>query len=157
MKSYRQDRTGGPSPVIVVEVPSDTDTYTSLRAKAHRCRALGVPVYIVTIAGHQAVERLDPDRFGSEEWINKPIPELGGLQLTFHNGEIAVVLPNDVIATSDHDILAATKNQLAAAEQRATELEQRLQGGRHRPQGLTASPLRSDEISLLLDDDPGRG
>lgn len=125
VKSYRQDKTGGPPPVVVVEVPSDTDTFTSLRAKAHRYLALGVPVYIVAI-DEPVVDRLDPDRPGIENWIDKPIPELGGLQLTFEDGEVAVVLPDQIVATSDHEILAATKDRLHAAEQRAAELEQRL-------------------------------
>lgn len=134
VKSYRQDKTDGPPPVVVLEVPSDTDTFTSLRAKAHRYLELGVPVYIVAIDA-PVVDRLDPVRPGIENWIDKPMAELGGLRMTFEDGEIAVVLPDQTVATSDHGILAATKERLHAAEQRAAALEQRLRDAGINPDG----------------------
>ncbi len=125
VKSYRQDKTGGPPPAVIVEVPSDTDSYSSLRTKAHRYLALGVPVYIVAVDGSPIVDRLDPERPGIEDWLDKPIPELGGLRLTFEDGEVAVVLPDQIVASSDHEILSATKDRLVAAEARVAEHERR--------------------------------
>ncbi len=60
-----------------------------------------------------------------EDWLDKPIPELGGLRLTFEDGEVAVVLPDQIVASSDHEILSATKDRLVAAEARVAEHERR--------------------------------
>ena len=136
VKSYRQDRTGGPSPVIVVEVPLRHGHRTSLRRQAHRCRRAGCCVYIAPISGRPA--RLNGSipigrRRGVDQQTN--CGELGGLQLTFHNGEIAVVLPNDVIATSDHDILAATRPSWPPPSSGRPELEQGLREAGIDPRG----------------------
>ena len=61
LKSYRQDLTGGPPPVAVVEVPSGSDGWLGLQEKVARILRLDVVVYVVNpTAG--SVMRFEPPR-----------------------------------------------------------------------------------------------
>ena len=59
--SYRQDQTDGPSPTVVVEVPSECDSFVSFREKAFRYQSLGTTVYLVVVEGACSVLRLGAD------------------------------------------------------------------------------------------------
>ena len=125
-KSYRQDQTDGPPPTAVVEVPSDSDTFTSLLAKAQRYRALGTVTYLVAIdTPEPTVLRLGPDDVEPRYWVDQPMPELGGIRLVTHDGELplALVTPSGIRATSDAELLGEAERR---AEARIAELERRL-------------------------------
>jgi hypothetical protein len=124
--SYRQDRTDGPPPTVVVEVPSESDTFVSFRAKAFRYRALGTVAYlVVTASPHQAVLRLGPDHSEPQPWADRPIAELGDLRLGFHDGELVATTPAGIRASSDADLLAEADGRATEADGRATEAEGR--------------------------------
>ncbi len=125
-KSYRQDLTDGPRPVVNIEVPSHHDRLLALMAKIERCRSLGVPVYLVTAEGPPSVLRYDPNQASPESWVDRPIDELGGLKISFvDDGDgppaMEVELPNGLRARTDHDLMRAYARQ--AESQARAELE----------------------------------
>lgn len=130
LKSYRQDLTGGPAPAVAIEVPSVTDGFVSLLGKLDRCRKLGTIAYVVSTEAPRSVLRWSPsdgehpDR--SEDWLDRPIPELGWLRITFDDDHVVVTMPDGTRATSDVDLLAQTQQRADQAENRAAELERRL-------------------------------
>lgn len=124
--SYRQDLTDGPSPVAVVEVPSESDGFVAFREKAFRYQALGTPVYLVVIEGARAVLRLGPQDTEPMPWANRPIDELGGIQLGFDGDDLVLTTPDGVRATSDADLLDVVERRADAAEARAEALRRQL-------------------------------
>lgn len=113
-KSYRQDQTGGPTPTVAVEVPSDSDGFVALRAKTLRCRELGVVLYLVVMHSPQGVIRLAPGE-ADRPWADRPIPELGGLSIGFDHGDLVVTTPDGLRVDSDDALVA----QLDAAAEAA--------------------------------------
>jgi hypothetical protein len=125
-KSYRQDQSSGPSPSVVVEVPSDSDGFASLRSKVGRCRRLGATVYLVVVtASPPEVLRLEADGEAEERWTDRPIPELGGLRIGFDEDALTVTTPDGLRATSDEDLTHQLDSRAAEAEGRAAEAESR--------------------------------
>ena len=126
-KSYRQDQSDGPAPSVVVEIPSDSDGFASLRSKAGRCRRLGATVYLVVITGSPPeVLRLAADDQADEVWTDRAIPELGGLRIGFEEGMPVVTTPDGLRVTSDEDLTDQLANRATEAESRAERLAQRL-------------------------------
>ena len=125
-RSYRQDKTGGPAPIAVVEVPSASDSFVSFRAKAFRLQRLGTVVYLVVPeAPGQAVLRLGPGDREPQPWTDRPIGELGGIRLGFDGGELVAETPAGLRGTSDADLFARAEQRAADSEQRAAVLEER--------------------------------
>ncbi len=125
-KSYRQDQTGGPNPLVSIEVPSFRDTYVGLMAKIRRCQRLGVVVYLVSAEGDLLVLRFDPSTEAPEPWTRRPIPELGGLAIEFDDGVMTVVMPDGTRAATDHELLTARSQAAAEAEAEVEALRQKL-------------------------------
>ena len=149
-KSYRQDKTGGPAPSVAVEIPSDTDTFASLRTKTSRCRRLGVTVYLVVIdSSPPEVLRLAADGHDDELWIDRPIPELGGLRIGFDDhGTLTVTAPDGLSITSEEDLAdqlearaETAESRVAEAERRAAEAERRAEELAERLRELGGDPL----------------
>lgn len=128
-RSYRQDQTGGPPPLAVVEVPSDSDTFESFLAKTQRYQSLGTVTYLVV----PGTPRPAVLRFGADDgrpaapeprsWIGEPIDELGGFRLLVEDDEIVLVTPTGLRARSSGELLED-------AERRIAELERQLAEGR---------------------------
>ena len=125
LKSYQQHKTGGPVPTVVVEVPSDTDTFVDLRAKVDRYCELGVVVYVVVIDQPMFVDRVTPEHRLPVNWSGKAMPELGGISVDFVNGEPMVTTPDGMRGNSDRELLEQVTSQARSAEQRANSAEQR--------------------------------
>ena len=125
LKSYRQDLTDGPAPSVVVEVPSASDGFVSLLAKAERCQRLGAAFYLVNVFGPQSVLRFGPDRLDSTTWLDQPVPELGGLRIDVDGDDLVVILPDGTRARSDDDLLAQIQHRADTAEARADTAEER--------------------------------
>jgi hypothetical protein len=123
--SYRQEDVVGPPPLVVVEVASDSDTFASLRAKAHRYRRLGTTAYVVVLDDDQCVLRLGPSDVELVSWTAEPIPELGDLCLEFADGEPLLTLPDGTTGRSDADLMAAMRRRAEVAEGRAEVAEGR--------------------------------
>lgn len=140
-KSYRQDQTGGPTPSVVVEVPSSSDGFIPLRAKARRCRQLGAAVYLVVVADSPPeVLRLHPDGRGTEPWIDRPIPELGGLRIGFDDGALLVTSPDGLRVTSDEELAAKLETRAEQAASRADRAETRADALAERLRSLGVDP-----------------
>lgn len=120
-RSYKQATAGGPDPIAAIEVPSHTDGYAAFREKLRRYRRLGVVSYVVELGRDVCtVERWRPDAVAPEDWLGRPIPELGGVVLVAAGtGELAVRLDDGTLARSDVELLHH-------AEARIAELEARL-------------------------------
>ncbi len=126
--SYRQDQTGGPPPLAVVEVPSASDTYVSFRTKALRLHQLGAVVYLVIVQSPgQAVLRLGPGDREPQPWVGQPMEELGGILLSFEVGHLVLETPGGLRGTSDADLLANIDSRAVEAERRAVEAEGRVE------------------------------
>jgi hypothetical protein len=134
-KSYRQRDAELPWPSVVVEVPSRTDGYSSFRAKLERYRRLGVVAYVVDVEdGARSIERVDPDGDAPIPWDGRPMPQLGGLILTFDDeGALVARLSEGVFVRADEHALAhlrrqaeAARGEAEAARARVAELEARL-------------------------------
>lgn len=132
LKSYRQDRTEGPPPVVVVEVPSASDGFVAMLAKAGRCQQLGAVFHIVSVHEPRSVLRFGPDdqpvpaeRFEARSWVDRPIPELGGLRIGFEGDDLVVELPDGTRATSDEALVVEARQRAALAEDRAADAERR--------------------------------
>jgi Uma2 family endonuclease len=127
-RSYRQDRTGGPPARVAVEVPSDTDTFVSLRAKARRYQRLGTVTYVVTVDDGE----LDVLRLGIEDrefapWAGQPIPELGGLRLDFDDGDLVATLPDGTTGRSDSDLVEQVREAEETARRKIEALTAQLE------------------------------
>lgn len=126
-RSYRQDRTGGPPPEVVVEIPSETDTFVSLRTKARRYQRLGTTVYVVIVDdGELDVLRLGVDDREFGPWAGEAIPELGGLRLHFEGETLTATLPDGTEATSDADLVAQARRAEDAARREVEAMRARL-------------------------------
>jgi Uma2 family endonuclease len=129
-RSYRQDETGGPPPLAVIEIASDTDTFASLRAKARRYQRLGTTVYVVVVDDEPCVLRLGPDDDEFVDWTGRPLPELGGPSMDVVDDGPRLTMPDGVQAASDAELMAAVEERAAQraeeAERRAEELAIRL-------------------------------
>ncbi len=129
-KSYRQDRGDGPPPIAVVEVPSDSDSFASLLAKAQRYQSLDTVTYLVVIdTPTPTVLRLAPGDGEPRNWVDRPMPELGGVRLVVDGGQLGLITPTGVRAGSDADLVVGEAAVRAAAEQRIAELERQLVEG----------------------------
>jgi Uma2 family endonuclease len=139
--SYRQDQSGGPPPLVVMEVPSPTDTFVQFRAKTFRYQELGTTVYLIVIGGSpEVVLRLGPEDSEPQAWTNRPVDELGGLRLGFDDGELVVTTPDGLRATSDGALLAQSMERAATAEDRATAAEERAQALARQLEALGVEP-----------------
>jgi len=132
-RSYRQDKLDGPAPLVVVEVPSETNTFHDLQKKLRRYRRLGVPAYVVASeAQASCVMRQDPEDSTLTNWENQPIPELGGLRLASvndrivaGNGGIPLVESAAEWIESLHQLVDTQTRLLTAQTQRAEAEAQR--------------------------------
>lgn len=132
-RSYRQGP-DGPAPLVVVEVPSDRDSFADFRAKNRRYQALGTTVYSVVIDGPQgAVLRFAADDVEPVSWTGQPIPELGRLVIEFDHGRdgdgetLVVVTPDGLRASSDAEFVAEeAANRAEEAADRAEALARQL-------------------------------
>ncbi len=142
LNSYRQDKTGGPPAVVVVELPSESDGYNSLRTKLARYAELGTTAYVVGVDESQTIERFAPSPKEAEAWItaegwnDRPIPELGGLRLRFDDGQLTVIMPDGTTARSDHQLVDRARQQADELEQRLFRLEQQVAAYEQRAAGL---------------------
>jgi Uma2 family endonuclease len=126
-KSYRQTSPDGVPPVVVVEVPSRSDGFGDFRAKALRYQDLGSVAYVVVVDGpSQAVLRLGPDDRELVSWLDQPIPELGGLRLSFEDEQLIATLPDGQKGPSDTFLFTSMKEERDAALDRAEALERQL-------------------------------
>ena len=126
LRSYRQNPDGGPPPMVVFEMPSESDSFASFRAKALRYQALGTVVYlVVTERPHPAVLRLGRGDREPQPWADLAISELAGLRLGFDGDELVATLPDGTRARSDADLVAMAHERAAEAETRAAEAHER--------------------------------
>ncbi len=126
--SYRQDQTGGPPPLAVVEVPSASDSFVSFRAKALRLHRLGAVVYLVVVQSPgQAVLRLGPGDREPQPWAGQPVEELGGVRLSFEAGDLVLETPNGLRGTSDAELVAQIERRAEAAEDRLAALVRQME------------------------------
>lgn len=125
-RSYRQHGDGA-APLVVVEVPSDNDSFADFRAKNQRYQSLGTTVYTVVIDGPKgAVLRLEPDGTEPVVWIGQPIPELGGLSIEFEDGDrLVVVDPGGARASTDDELVDQAESRAEQAESRVDQAESR--------------------------------
>jgi hypothetical protein len=104
-KSYRQSTEALPMPGVVVEVPSASDSYDGMRAKAARYNALGVDLYVIST--DPVVGGATQYRAGSSEvtvWTGRPIASLGGLSIEMSEGRVAVRTPEGTLIATDVDL-----------------------------------------------------
>jgi len=113
-KSYRPTDDGDPLPSVVVEVVSDTDSYSSFMAKLRRYRRLGVPALVID---------LEPDsldvtahRAGriAETVVDIPIAELGGIVIGFEGDDL-------VVRTTDGAFVRSVDELIESVVRRAEE------------------------------------
>lgn len=123
VRSYK-GTTGGPSPTIVVEVPSRSDGVSDFFNKSARYRALGVDfIAVLTDPGTCSALRFAPGTANVEDWTGRAIAELGGLAIDVVDDRIVVVTPDGEVIAHDADLGRAAQEQAAAALRRVTELE----------------------------------
>ena len=126
--SYRQDQTGGPPPLAVVEVPSASDSYVSFRLKALRLHRLGAVVYLVIVQSPgQEVLRLGPGDREPQPWEGQPMDELGDIRLLFEAADLVLEMPDGLRVTSDADLLAQIEGRAEAAEERLAALMRQME------------------------------
>ena len=131
--SYRQDQTGGPPALVVVEVPSASDGFLTLWAKVRRLHGLGSVVYVVVVQPPGLdVLRIGPGDGESQSWVGRPIEELGGIRLSFEGSELVAETPSGLRGTSDGDLLAQVQRSAVAAEGRAEAAESRAEAAEGR-------------------------
>lgn len=143
-RSYRQDQTEGPVPLVVVEVVSDSDTFASMRAMTHRYQALGVVAYVVVLDGVQGLLRFGPDDTDLVSWTGRPIPELGGFSVDFVDGVPQLTQPNGTTATTVAGLVATAEDRAATAEDRADRAEVEIEALRARLRALGADPGQNE-------------
>lgn len=126
-RSYRQGDLGGPPPLVVVEVPSESDGYSPFREKLRRYQRLGVTVYVID---HELTEpaalRLAPEDAEPGPWLDRPCPELGGIRFAVNDGCLGVRRPDGTMVTSAEDFTRRRDQDAATAEHRAAEAERRM-------------------------------
>jgi len=121
-KSYKQESAAGPDPSVVVEIPSDTDTFSSLLGKLERYARLGVVAYVVRSEGGSiSVMKYSPDG-QLVLWGNEPIPELGELALDTSGPQLVAIRPDGQTFRSDHEWFHQLQQQ-AEAEALRAEIE----------------------------------
>jgi Putative restriction endonuclease len=137
-KSYQQRLAHLPSPGVVIEVPSNTDTFDGLRAKAARCNALGVDVYVIsTDPTVGAALRFAPGDGEFIIWTGKPIVPLGGLSIEVVGSDVMVRTAEGLLIAADIDLLTLVETErdeelqtafldAEKAHARAAELEAQL-------------------------------
>lgn len=136
-KSHRQSSLGGPTPAVVVEVVSESDSYQGLRRKLQRYRQAGVIVYLVEVEeGPARVGRLAAADIEPIDWLGRPMLELGGLVLAEEEGGLCARLPDgtrfrrsdDVLSLLDHRAAdaEAARAEAKKAQERVAQLEARL-------------------------------
>lgn len=129
-KSYRQPA-DGPTPSVVVEIPSDSDSdsFAAFRTKLRRLQHLGPVVYVIVAEeGSAAVLRLGAGETEAVSWNGRPMQELGGVVATVDPNAAGITLH-----TSDglsFDSAESLQSELvargAAVAARAAALEARL-------------------------------
>jgi Putative restriction endonuclease len=125
--SYSQRTAAVPFPLVVVEVPSATDTFDGLRAKAARYSALGVDVYVVsTEPSLGAALRLAPGTAEFVPWTGQPIAPLGGLTISVVDGSVVVRTADGRTFSSAAELVELADERASQAEARAAELEAKL-------------------------------
>jgi Putative restriction endonuclease len=130
-KSYQQRLAHLPGPGVVIEVPSNTDTFDGLRAKAARCNALGVEVYVIsTDPTVGAALRFAPGDGEFIIWTGKPIVPLGGLSIEVVGSDVMVRTAEGLLISADIDLITLVETErdeaLRSALTRAAELEAQL-------------------------------
>jgi Putative restriction endonuclease len=130
-KSYQQRLAHLPGPGVVIEVPSNTDTFDGLRAKAARCNALGVDVYVIsTDPTVGAALRFAPGDGEFIIWTGKPIVPLGGLSIEVVGSDVMVRTAAGLLISADIDLITLVETErdeaLRSALIRAAELEAQL-------------------------------
>lgn len=112
--------------MVAVEIPSDTDSFMAVWAKAKRYQALGTVVYVVGLdQPDPVILRLGPGDREFTAWSGRPIEELGGFSLQFNDdSELVLTTLDGLDATSDHTL---TQAQVAQVERRAEALARQLQ------------------------------
>jgi Putative restriction endonuclease len=124
VRSYKETP-DGPSPTIVVEVPSRSDGVSDFFKKSARYRALGVDFFtVLTDSGTCSVLRFAPGRTDVEDWTGRPIAELGGLSIDVRDDRIVVVTPDGHVIVHDADISRAAQEQAAAAQEQAAAAQE---------------------------------
>ncbi|MCP5025215.1 MAG: Uma2 family endonuclease [Actinomycetia bacterium] len=135
-RSYRQGADGA-SPTVVVEVPSESDSYAAFRAKALRYQGLGAVAYVVIVdSPSQTVLRLGLGDREPVTWIDRPLPELGGVRLVFDAGRLVLITPEGLRAVSDDDLVADAARRADDAARRADDAERRADKAEERAQAL---------------------
>jgi len=116
LRSYQQG--DGPSPTLVVEIPSENNTAFEVQKKNLRYKRLGVVSITVYIEpGTEGVFRQGPDDQDHRNWTGKPIPELGGLSLDFDDqGELRATTPEGYSGIRYAEIIQAGAEARAEAE-----------------------------------------
>ena len=139
--SYRQAEVGGPAPVAVVEVPSQSDDVPTFRTKVHRLVGLGVVVYVAHVV-QPDVERHAPGEDGPRRWLGQPCPELGGLVFQVEDGQLVVWVPPGRVAADAAELVDSADARASEAEARASEAEARAArlAERLRAAGLDVEP-----------------
>lgn len=155
-KSYRQPDADLPWPTVVVEVPSTSDGYSSFRAKLERYRRLGIVAYVVDVEdGAHSIERIDPDGDAPVPWVGQPMPELGGLVLTFDDdGALAARLGDGVYVRADEDALAHLRRQVDAAQREAEAARRQADAARSEAEAARARAARLEARLWELGIDP---
>jgi hypothetical protein len=146
--SYRQSEPDLPSPGVVVEVPSPTDTFDGLSAKAARYISLGVDVYLVSTApALGAARRLVPGTTEFVAWTGKPIEPLGGLTIEIVEGEVMVRTPDGHVFSEDSELYgrlllaeSAARSEASQAKAEASEANARAAGFEARLRALGVEP-----------------
>jgi hypothetical protein len=120
-KSYKQPK-DGPSPSIVIEVPSDTDSYTTFLKKVRRYAKLGAIVYVVDALAPDVV-RWEPSSIVAHGWLGRPIPELGDIVLDAVDDALVARAPDGVEARTAADFLALVDAHAALARLEAQQAQ----------------------------------
>jgi Putative restriction endonuclease len=124
--SYRQPTADLPFPLAVIEVPSSSDTFDGLRAKAARYGALAVDVYIISTQPTLGVAlRLVPGTAEFIPWTGQPIAPLGGLTVEVADGDVIVRTLDGRTFTSAAELVGLADARAAIADERAATAEAR--------------------------------
>ena len=141
-RSYRQDKLGGPTPLVVVEVPSETNSFFNVQKKLQRYRRLGVPTYVVASEDQAScVMRQDPDDSTLTNWDNHPIPELGGLRLTSVDDRIFAGNGGIPLIESAAEWIESLRQLVATHSQRAETEAQRADRLAEQVRALGGTPI----------------
>ena len=124
-KSYRPDSADAPSPTMVVEVVSDSDTYSGIGAKVSRYLHLAVPCLVIDLAPDSTNLVLHRPHELPTPAIGTPIAELGDLQITFDGDDLVVTTRSGTRVSSTHQLLQleTARAERLAAQMRALGIE----------------------------------